>query len=113
MEGTGARISSAELNNVLGTAEKLIVQIRVTKVTGTSPTLLVFLEHSNDGKDWQSPVTLVEFTALNAGSINTIMADSGSTVFGALVRFVVALDGTNPSGFVEIFACGRAEELEA
>jgi len=111
VDQTQVRYSSAHLYNTLGEAEKLVVQFRASKVSGTSPTLTAWLEHSNDGKDWQSAVTLLSNWSLSSIT-NVTIANSGTTTFGALIRLVVGLGGTTPSANISVWACGRSEELD-
>ena len=110
MEGTTARYSSAEHNGLLGMAEKLVVQYRATKVSGTSPTLTVATEVSNDGIDWLPKTTIVSAQALTAGQVNSGILDTGSAIHAAFVRLKVTLGGTTPAANVDLIVCGRAEE---
>ncbi len=95
---------------LLGSAEKLVLQARSTKVAGTSPTLTVAVEHSNDGKDWVVATTPINGVTINSGTVTISIADTGSTIFAGLVRLKVSLGGTGPSASVQVIACGRAEQ---
>lgn len=108
--GATARYTSAEFNDLLGSQDRLVVQYSGIKISGTSPTLTVVLEGSNNGVDWVAQDTLFNAAALTAGQVNTAVSlgfPLGSYV-QAFARLKVTMAGTNPSAQVQLFACGRS-----
>ena len=108
-----AHYSSAELNSLLAGAEKLYLQARVSKVSGTSPTFTLKLEHSNDGKEWATLITLLNASSLTAGQLNNLFGKNENQIPGAFVRVSVALGGTDPTAQVTVLATGRGEQVTA
>ncbi len=104
--GATSRYTSAEFNDVLGSSDKLVVQYRAVKIAGTSPTLTIKLEGSNNGVDWVLIETLVNAASLTAAQVNSALATSTATL-PAFVRFAITMGGTTPSAEVQIIACGR------
>jgi len=111
VDGTSSRFSSNDLNELLGSAEKLVVQIRAYKISGTSPTLTINVYRSNNGQDATSSV-LLNAAALTTGNVyfNMLVSDALYTATpGDQVTFEVKLGGTTPSAQVELVVCGRGE----
>ncbi len=104
--GSTARYTSAEFNDLLGSRDRLIVHYTAGRVSGTSPTLTIELEGSNNGQDWQSLVPLVSAEPLVAGNVNTGRGNSDKDL-PAFVRLAITMGGTSPVAEVEIVACGR------
>ena len=112
ISGTTAIQTTPEKYAMFAQAEKFFLQARATQVSGTSPTLTVAIEHSNDGVTWTTKATPISAFGLSAGAINgTTGSDLGTAaVGGAKVRLTISLAGTTPSAFVEIWLTGRSND---
>jgi len=101
--------SPTEYNAALGKAEKYFFQVRTTQVSGTSPTLTLLLETSNDGVLWSSrstPINLQVIPSNNAGALFGQELGT-SSVGGMYTRFGIKLGGTLTVAFVEVWVTGR------
>ncbi|MBI5513298.1 MAG: hypothetical protein HY909_05985 [Deltaproteobacteria bacterium] len=106
-EGANERYSSAEFNDLLGSADLLVIQWRATKVGGTVPALTITLWGSNNGVDWISRETLVNAVGLTIGVLNTAAASS-TTRLMAYNRIGVSMSGPGgPTADIEVIVCGR------
>ena len=113
ISGTGSTTvyTPSELNSVLAQGETFWVSARTTQVSGTSPTITVAIEHSNDGVNWTNKATPISAQSLSANAVNLHYGqDTGSTPTGGFVRLAITLAGTNPSGQVQVIVAGRASE---
>lgn len=73
--------------------EKIGILIRITAVSGSSPTMAVALELSEDGTNWEKLTD--SLTGLNAVGVKTALV---STAYPArYVRLKFTLGGTSPS----------------
>lgn len=105
VRGTTEVTSPAEFDDQLGKADTLSVEVEVEDSSGTSPTLTARMLHSNSGKDF---VGLSNFIA--AASISSLPYRDLETItgpLGAKLRVGITLGGTNPSGRVRVWVCGR------
>lgn len=112
---TGAsapQTSPANMNGTIAQAERFFLQARVTQVAGTSPSITVTLEHSNDDVNFTTKSTLINGTALTANQQNNIFAQDLGTaqVGGCSMRVSVSLGGTTPSAYVQLYLCGRSND---
>ncbi len=105
--GSAPRYTSAEFNDLLGSQDVLVVQYSAVKVAGTTPTLTIDLQGSNNGVDWQLVENLINGASLTAGTINSELEASGQNL-PAFVRLAIYLGGTNPSAEIQIIASGRS-----
>lgn len=77
----------------IGTGDDLAVMLDVTAVTGTTPSLTVTVQWSNDGTTWFNADTPDTFTAITAaGKVTKLF-----TVKGLYARLNYAITGTTPS----------------
>ncbi len=106
--GTATVASAAEHRELLGRADVLVIQVVVTKSAGTSPTLTLEIEHSNDGKRTDTHSTPISAASLTITPFNTIVA-AGSTTdpLAAQVELALTLGGTNPEAYVQVTVTGR------
>lgn len=74
-----------------GDAEALRVQLNVTAVTGTTPSLTVLVEDSLDGTNWNTIGSFTAKTAVGREVINI------TTPFADKVRVSWTISGTTPS----------------
>lgn len=108
LTGTGTTYSPTRFNEVLGSFDKLAIQIVAEQPGGTTPTITVAMEHSNDQRNWVSKSTLTSGTAVSTSAPTVVVAtDSGSTPTLAFVRFAVSMGGTSPACRMKILVCGR------
>jgi hypothetical protein len=109
VQGNGVvYLTDTSLNLALALYDKLGVQIVTDNATGTSPTITVELQHSNDGRNWHVKSTLVSAQAVSTTASTTFFgSDNGSTPSMALCRLNITLGGTNPSCKVRIHVCAR------
>ncbi len=104
--GATPRYTSSEVNELLGSAEKLVVQYRAIKIDGTTPTLSLELQGSDNGVDWTNLEYLFSAEALTAGVVNTRIATSTADI-PAFARLALTMAGTYPSAEIQLFVCGR------
>jgi hypothetical protein len=109
------------LNDRLGVFDMLAIMAVVDDVpsTGTGATLDVYLEHSADGRNWQSKFwtgsppaanPIITVTSTSSGQNAYVGNDPGTTPSLAFVRFRLELTpaGANPaSAHVRLFVTGR------
>lgn len=90
--GAVTSTSQSSLFNV-GTGDDLAVMIDCTARSGTSPSMTVSVQWSNDGSTWFTSDPADAFTALtNTGSVVKVF-----TVKGLYARLNYAITGTTPS----------------
>lgn len=106
--------TSATFNDLLGSADELIVHAVADGVSGTVPTLTVGVDHSCNGIDWinvgWTASTLTGQTLAN----DTTYYGFFPTFFPPLLTYArlrVFLGGTTPSCRLKVFACGRASAV--
>lgn len=99
--------SEPPFNAALGAGEKYYVELKSSNVTGTSPTVTVSLETSNDNVNWAVRNNAV--ISNNAITNTTVLTgqDTGTTVGGRFARFGVKAGGTSPNAYVEIWVAAR------
>lgn len=115
---TGAATADAvytpsELNARLGQADKFFFSARVAQGSGSSPTLTVLMEHSNDNVNWKTkstPINAQSISGASSGVVTLTGEDTGSSVCGAFVRFLIGLGGTTPSANVQVWVTGRTSD---
>jgi len=105
--GATARYTSAEFNDLLGSQDVLVVQYSAVKIAGTTPTLTIDLQGSNNGADWQLIENLINAVSLTPGSVNAGIDASGQNL-PAFVRLAIYMGETNPSAELQIIASGRS-----
>jgi len=108
IEGTAVINTDPSLNEMLGRADYLVVQVKVVgAVTGTT-NVVVNYEHSNNNVDWKLATATPLVNAPVAGGANEI-ASTGDARLAAYGRFEISLTGATPGASVEVIACGRTE----
>src|SRR5262245_64103475 len=101
--GTTTTYTPAEHNPALGATDKLAMQTIFDQVTGTTPTITMTLEHSNDQRNWVVKTTLQSGTALATnGATSFIHTDAGTTPTLGFVRIGFQLGGTTPQARVKM-----------
>lgn len=73
--------------------ETVCLQVGVTAASGTSPSLALSVEWSNDGTNWAAPETADSFTAITA-AVQRVKTFERKALF---YRVVWAVTGTTPS----------------
>lgn len=76
-----------------GTGDEIAVMLDVTAVSGTSPSMTVSVQWSNDGTTWFTADPADSFTAITAAAKVTKVF----TVKGLYARLNYAITGTTPS----------------
>lgn len=84
-----------------GDPQHIRAQLNVTAVSGTTPNLVVLLEDSLDGVNWN---TLITFAAKTAVGREVLSIDTGH---GAWLRASWTITGTTPSFTFDVFAIGQ------
>ncbi len=84
--------------------------MRTSQGSGTSPTLSVILEHSNDNVLWSTKTTLLNAVAISTTGIGANFASDLGTanVGGAFMRLRITLGGTTPSASLQLWLTGRS-----
>lgn len=91
----------------LAAGERVVVETRVSNVSGASPTLTMTLETSNDGVNWVVRGTLVSAYPIVSGTVMNGAERSMSTVGARFARLGVRLGGSGPNAYVESWAVAR------
>ena len=108
INGTTTVYTPTKLNEALGQCDKLSVQAVADQSSGTSPTLKVDVEHSNDQRNWAVKTAAIGATTIPAGATTSLFGnDPGSTPTGGFVRLALTLGGTTPAAHVKVTVCGR------
>jgi len=115
ISGTTAEYTAPSLAPLLAGASKLLVQVRTAQGAGSSPTLTVDLERSNDGLNYASVAAnaLITNLAVSTSGVTNAFAQWDTTasdnLFGCFLRLKISLGGTTPSANVRITLTGRAK----
>ncbi len=114
ISGTTTVYTGPEHYRRIASGEKFAVQARVTQVSGTSPTVAIVLEHSNEGvaaAAWVTKSTPVPATAVTANQANFLQGqDAGTTPGMANMRLAITLGGTTPNAYVEVWLTVRSND---
>jgi hypothetical protein len=117
VSSTNATYSDPQFDAMLGSAEKLVLQVIADQVSGTSPTITVRLEHSADRRSWgnknsgNAEINGSSLTSGSGSSQSVVGSDAGSTPGLGFSRLNIAMGGTTPGARLRVFATGRAENL--
>lgn len=106
--GTTPVASGQEHNEPMGRADQNNFYVRATGVSGTSPTLTLEYQGSNDNRFFKTQVTLLASVALSANAVYENIVSTGTTSLCAYGRLVVSLGGTDPAATIRISSCSRA-----
>lgn len=97
--------NSSELAQSFAAIEDLRVQLEITAVSGTTPTLDVTIEDTLDGTNWN---TIGTFTQKTAAGLQVIdIAKGAGKIFSRRLRVKWVIGGTTPSFTFNIDAVGR------
>ncbi len=83
------------------------LMLDVTRVSGTTPTLDVWIEHSPDGINWRS-LSKDNGQGIFPRMTDTAMVSIHLTKFSRLIRTNWTIGGTSPRFTFEVSAAGRA-----
>lgn len=102
-------VTSPVWDHLLGSADRLSLQVIAENVSGTDPMITVTVEQSSDGVNWKAKNILPEIdTTLVPGDTNVLTGvELGDAPSRARVRLRVTLKGTAPQAFLTIYATGR------
>lgn len=106
-DATNTHYSDPECNAKIGAGEKFFVEVRASNVSGTSPTLLVTLESSNDNVNWATRSTLINLASIVGGPVLTASELGTAAVGGRFQRLSFKLGGTTPSAYLEAWLTAR------
>lgn len=110
---TNTYYSDPEHDLDLGNAERFLVQVIATNVSGPSPTLTLTLETSNDRQTWLARETtpLLNGVSISGGAVKWAVEnwDGGNTLpmNGCYARFGCMLGGVGSNAFLELIVEGR------
>lgn len=111
--GSDPFYSSPAVNSLLGLYDDLLIQVEAFDVEGTTPTMNMYLESSNDQKNWIQPdpnTPLLSSKSLSITSLNIFYCNSSSTYPPlANVRIVgdIQVAGGVAKAYVRISVCMR------
>jgi hypothetical protein len=98
LNAAGATVSSGPIA-AAGQAGYVLAPYQVKTMTGTSPTITVSLDESNDGSAW---------TAMTGATSGAVSAPGSGVVFGRptkqYVRVTATIGGTTPAVTAEVAA---------
>lgn len=90
-----------------GDATALRLQLNVTAISGTLPTLDVTLEDTVDGSNWNTVATFAQKTATGREMVNLLAA---TTPFANQLRVKIVTGGTTPTATFSVKAAARWED---
>jgi hypothetical protein len=105
-----SQTSHIRFAEVMGGVDMLHVGGYTTQVTGTSPTMQLYLEGSPDGTLWSLQKTLFSALALSTGAETVFQAqddDPNTSVRFRYTRLGMALQGTDVRCFIQMWVTGR------
>lgn len=108
--GTVSTYTPDEHQEALGGTDKLAIQTIIDKVTGTSPTVTMELQHSCDRRNWSVANTFRTTAALLTTGANIYVDTAGGGVAPPQLgfrRIRIQLGGTNPQARVKMLVCLR------
>lgn len=102
--------SNADHDSTLGGADWIVVGAVTSSVSGTSPSLSLFVEYSGDGINWSSPFPpLLGGSISNQGLHANVLSPGGTfPVLLSHIRLKFTLSGTNPQCRLRLYVTGRA-----
>ncbi len=107
--GTAAVYSEPALNAALARAPRQAFQVTCDDVDGTSPTMTLSVEGSNDGDNWDPVSTPVDGETLSSTLSNVFrFTEDGGTPLKEFMRLKVELGGTDPRAHVRVSSCQRS-----
>ena len=108
INGVTEVFSAQEHNETFGRADSVVVYVRGTNNSGTSPTLTLKLYGSNDNKYFTAQSTLLNAVSLGLNAPYESIVDTGSAQLAAYLRFGATLGGTTPGTNLKVIVCGRS-----
>ncbi len=109
LNGNATFESDPQHNEMLGRADSFTVQVFVTNTGGTSPTITVTYQGSNDGKSWITKQTVLSSVNIATAPYESMTDSTVNLVNGAQGKFQISLGGTNPYAYVRVVVCLRTE----
>jgi len=94
---------------MLGRADSYTVQVYASNSGGTSPTITVTYQASNDGRRWITKQTLLSAVSISTTPYESMTDSTTNMVNGAQGKITVQLGGTDPTAYVRIVICLRTE----
>jgi len=109
VEGAAMIESDPAHYDMIGRADSFTVQVYVSNSGGTSPTITVTYQASNDGRSWITKQTLLSAVNIATTPYESMTDSTTDIVNGAQGKLTVQLGGTNPTAYVRIVICLRTE----
>jgi hypothetical protein len=114
ISGTQPMYTDVRFCELLGSADVISLAGQIEGVRGSSPTLVIQVEHSADKTRWVNRNTAPE-VSLSLTPPTTILPPPASTPMGPVesrtglpyVRLRMQLSGTTPSGVLRLYIVGR------
>lgn len=101
--------TSSDYNELLGRADALLRVVYPTLVGGTSPTLTVWLDQSNDNQHWFQPFgNMINTQPLVNNQLMQGWVVNGFSSIFAFCRIRIGLGGTNPTCQLKMTMVGRS-----
>ena len=107
---TATWLTASELDDVIGQADALAVQVVTEGVGGTGPTVAaVVIEHSSDGQNWIVAASAFGIALPMQEGASFWGGDSASLGMhkGAKGRLRISLGGTSPTCRLKLYVTGR------
>lgn len=108
----GVALTPPELNDLLGSVDKLAIMAVGDLPSGTSPTITVQIYHSADGIQWVAKNGTAEINAqtLTANAVTVkVGTDAAATPSLGLVRLQITLGGTTTQAHIKVWVTGRVD----
>jgi hypothetical protein len=110
--GTGTTwYTSDEFNDLLTRGDCFAAQLCTTKVSGSSPTITVVGEHSEDSEHWLA-IGAGLTSAITEGEPLIMGADGFFPVLLSRLRIRISLGGTNPRCHLKLYVTMRVFSTE-
>jgi hypothetical protein len=109
--GTTSVFTANRFDALLGSANRLAIQVVADKATGTSPTFALQVHHGADGRNFASILaggsSEIPITALSTTAVTVLNGVADYSSMLRHVRLRLTLGGTNPGAHIKVYATGR------
>ena len=101
--------SDPRLQELMGAVDMLHVSGYSAQVSGTTPSLTITIQHSNDRSIWydRSAISGITLSTSAETIIQAADVDPGANGKFAFARFALALSGTTAQGYIRLWVTGR------
>jgi len=108
ISGNASVESDPKYNDALGEGDTYTIQTYVANSAGTSPTITLKVQGSNDGRSWVDRQTVLNAVSISSTPYEDITDSTTDIVVTSQGKVQVNLGGTNPSAYVRVVACTRS-----